>query len=166
MTPKQIKQIALLRLVIGYLGEQNHWWNSTFCSPVSKSFLSPVFPKTLVLAQLQGVSMAALRVHDQHIGVGNAFHLFRLPEEIEQNIPNAVKTEEQNTFLAPIVSPQAALNYLQENSNTSSRKLIGPVRIGAIASLPATSIWHEVASLYARAFDDNEQVFPFFSDIS
>ena len=166
MIPKQIKQIALLRFVIGYLGEQNHWWNSTFCSPVSKSFLSPVFPKTFVLAQLQGVSTAALRVHDQHIGVGNAFHLFRLPEEIEQSIPNVVKTKEQSTFLAPIASSQTALNFLQENSNESNRKLIGPVRIGAISSLQENSIWREMGALYVRAFNDNEQVFPFFSDIS
>ena len=110
--------------------------------------------------------MAALRVHDQHIGIGNVFHLFRLPEEIEQSIPNVVKTEEQSTFLAPIASSQTALNFLQENSNESNRKLIGPVRIGTIPSLQANGIWHEMAALYVRAFNDNEQVFPFFSDIS
>ena len=164
MTSKQIKQIALLRFTIGYLGEQRKWWNSTFCSPVSKSFLSPVFPKTFALAQLQGVSMAALRVHDEHIGIGNAFHLFRLPEDVEQKIPSMVKTEEENAFLTCIASQQAALDFLNENSGESDREAVGPIRVSTIASLNTSGIWREVAALYLQAFNNNEQVFPFFSD--
>ena len=34
-----------------------------------------------------GVLEAARRVHDEHIGVGRAFHPFRLPEIMEQRLP-------------------------------------------------------------------------------
>ena len=81
--------LARLRLLVGFLGEQNHfnWWNCSFFSPSSKSFLAPVYGKTLFLAQYYGVQEAAIKVHDNYIGVGRGvFHSFRLPESIEQKL--------------------------------------------------------------------------------
>jgi hypothetical protein len=36
--------------------------------------------------QCNGETHAAALVHDERIGVGNVYHLFRLPEEMEQGI--------------------------------------------------------------------------------
>jgi hypothetical protein len=45
------------------------------------------------MAQYHGVTEAACRVHDERIGVGRVFHLYRLPETIEQRIPDAFQEE-------------------------------------------------------------------------
>src|SRR5215475_5259669 len=82
------RQIARLRLLVGYLGEhhQYNWWPSAFLTPSSLAFLAPIFSKTAFMAQYQGVTAAASRVHDAHIGLGKVYHLFRLPERLEQTL--------------------------------------------------------------------------------
>ena len=84
----RLREITRLRMIVGYLGEkgQHNWWSSEFFSPTAPAFLNPVFGKTATLAQYHGVKEAARRVHDTHIGVGRVFHLFRLPESMEQAI--------------------------------------------------------------------------------
>jgi hypothetical protein len=82
----RLQEIARLRMIVGFLGEkgQHNWWSSEFFSATAPAFLNPVFGKTTTLAQYHGVKESARRVHDEHIGVGRVFHLFRLPESIEQ----------------------------------------------------------------------------------
>jgi hypothetical protein len=88
MKNSMFTQIASLRLLVGFLGEQSqfNWWSSSFFAANSRAFLSPVFSKTALIAQWQGVKEAASRVHDEPIGVGAVYHLFRLPEHIEQTL--------------------------------------------------------------------------------
>ena len=76
-----------MRLLVGFLGEraQFAWWPTTFYEPASRLFLDPVFSKTTRLAQYHGVLEAARRLHDAHLNVG-CHHLFRLPEEVEQDL--------------------------------------------------------------------------------
>jgi hypothetical protein len=83
---RRLQQVARLRMIVGFLGEksQRNWWPSEFFSDTAPAFLNPVFGKTATLAQYHGVKEAARRVHDDHIGVGSVFHLFRLPDSIEQ----------------------------------------------------------------------------------
>ncbi|MEI6263193.1 MAG: BrxE family protein, partial [Deltaproteobacteria bacterium] len=71
-----------MRLLVGYLGEKDqfNWWPTTFICSFSNLFLSPVFPRTTLLSQYHGILEAARRLHDERIGVGSVFHLFRLPE--------------------------------------------------------------------------------------
>ncbi len=75
------KTIAELRVLVGYLGEkpQAGWWSSEFYSPSAAAFLSPIFNRSLFLAQYQGATAAAAKAHDDTIGIGRIFHLFRLP---------------------------------------------------------------------------------------
>jgi len=83
MNNKVLQDVFTLRMCIGFLGEsdQYSWWPSSFLSPTSSAFLSPVFSKTSFTAQYYGVREAATIVHDEHIGIGKGvFHLFRLPE--------------------------------------------------------------------------------------
>lgn len=63
--------IAELRVLIGYLGEKNqaHWWGGELLSPSATAFLAPIFNRSLFLAQYQGSSRAAAKVHDEAIGV-------------------------------------------------------------------------------------------------
>ena len=73
--------IAELRVLIGYLGEkgQANWWGSEFFSTTAAAFLAPIFNRSLFLAQYQGATAAAAKIHDEAIGVGSIYHLFRLP---------------------------------------------------------------------------------------
>src|SRR5690606_20401440 len=82
-----------LRFAVGFLGEQAQyaWWPTAFYGPSSRLFLEPVFSKTSRLAQYHGVLEAARRLHDDHLNVGS-YHLFRLPEEIEQDLHAAVQS--------------------------------------------------------------------------
>jgi len=84
--------LATLRATIGYLGEREQfaWWQSSFFDQGSSAFLTPVFARTHVLAQVAGVTRAAALVHDKWIGVGDAYHLFRMPEDVEQAIHRAL----------------------------------------------------------------------------
>ena len=50
-----------------------------------------MFSKTSRLAQYHGVLEAARRLHDEHLSVGS-YHLFRLPEEVEQDLHALVQT--------------------------------------------------------------------------
>ncbi len=166
MDSEQIKNLAQLRMAVGYLGEQaeTRWWSSEFCGPGGKAFLAPVFPRTHVLAQLQGVTSAAALVHDERIGVGEVFHLFRLPEDLEQSL-HAVDPGEQLGPLAEVkVSVESARRFLSDYAGDMLTDAVGPVRIGQLSSMREASAWRNVAACYCAAFQQQRETFPFFSD--
>ena len=80
------EDLAVMRMAAAAAGEDKGlaWWCSTFCGSMSGACLAPIFPKTVSLAALTGVPAAACSVHDEHIG--RVFHLFRLPEGLEQAV--------------------------------------------------------------------------------
>jgi hypothetical protein len=167
MEVKQVEQIAFLRAVVGYLGEQeqNAWWSSSFFGPGSDAFLAPVFPRTQVLAQCQGVTKAASLVHDERIGVGNVFHLFRLPEDIEQNIHRVLHQPKVCGQIATaIATVDAAISSLKTISTTLTKSGVGPTRVGSIEDLRDPTSWRFVAAHYANGFGEKSKVYPYFTD--
>jgi hypothetical protein len=95
MNTSTLAQIARLKLLVGFLGEQSqfNWWLSAFFAPSSSAFLAPVFSKNAFADQYHGVQEAASRVHDEHIGIGRVYHLFRLPEHVEQALFNSLQNK-------------------------------------------------------------------------
>ena len=87
MTESYLLKLLEIRLLVGFLGEraQFDWWPTAFHEPSSRLFLEPVFSKTVRLAQYHGILEAARRLHDEHLSVGS-YHLFRLPEEVEEDL--------------------------------------------------------------------------------
>lgn len=160
MDADQIKQIARLRLAVGYLGEQAQtgWWSSTFCGKGGTAFLAPVFPRTHALAQYHGATAAAARVHDDRIGVGDVFHLFRLPEDLEQSLHAVDRIDDLTT------SGQAAMDFLSAYAAGERNDAVGPVNIGSLASLRDAPSWKSVAACYLSGFKQQRETFPFFSD--
>ena len=159
--------LAQLRAAVGFLGErdQHGWWQSTFLSAGSKPFLVPVFGRTLVLAQCAGVTQAAALVHDERIGVGRVFHLFRLPEDVEQGIHRALRDPKVGQQIAAIVaSPDAAMAYLQGEARPATSSGIGPVQVGEAHELRERKPWRLVAAQYAHAFTTVGQVYPYFTE--
>jgi hypothetical protein len=159
-----IEDLILLRTSIGYLGEkeQHNWWPSGFYSASSSAFLAPVFSRTQRLARLSGVSRAASRVHDEYIGVGAVYHLFRLPERLEQRIVTHMQAETAASEAPP--TREAALAWLREFAAEPPVATLGPVRVGAIEQVQDEECWREVAALYLYAFEMGARIYPYFRD--
>jgi len=163
MEAKQLQMLAELRMVIGYLGEreQNGWWQSSFFTQGSDAFLSPLFGRTQILAQCNGVTQAAAIKHDELIGVGNVYHLFRLPEDMEQNIHKALHEIKPNKIL---VSKEAAMDYLRKDSIKPDQSSLGPTRVGDKKSLFDLKSWKLVSGLYLYVFEKGVEIYPYFTD--
>lgn len=166
MRNKLIPQLASLRMAIGFLGEQPNtkWWNSSFCSSSSKSFLAPVFPRSYLSAQFHGLTVSAANIHDAQIGIGGAFHLFRLPENMERQLHDLMCSDVAVETAQVIRSLETAIDYLRVFSKNEKKNAVGPVRVGAISSLQMISAWQDVAAYYLTAFEKQKKTLPFFSD--
>jgi len=155
-----IKQIAILRMIVGYLGEkdQKSWWPSSFLSRTGAAFLTPVFPKTSLLARVTGASASAQLTHDEYIGVGDVFHLFRLTENIEHDISQLLAKD--NSFEDCIVSEEEAIESLESMSSEASTKGVGPLLLGG--NELSSGLIRQMASAYLTGFQNNQAVYPYY----
>lgn len=153
-----------LRVAVGALGERDNagWWQSGFMSPTSSAFLMPVFGLKSSQTRYQGVVESARRVHDEHIGVGHAFHPFRLPENMEQSLFDLIQTKGRELVDETLSADQAraTLERLAEKVVTARS---GPALIGAAAMLEEPGWISEAASLYLAAFSAGVRCFPYFT---
>ena len=165
----RLQAILRLRIIVGYLGEkaQFGWWPTEFYTPSSAAFLNPVFARTTVLAQYHGVKEAGRRVCDEHIGVGRVFHLFRLPETLEQSLfevlqdPAAVVAAHQ-----AIGSRATALDALQSQATAKfpEPSQEGPLQIGTTADLDDDAWLAAAAGSYHAAFAKGVRSYPYLVD--
>jgi hypothetical protein len=158
-----MKQIITLRYVIGFLGEKSQfgWWPTAFYDSSSRLFLEPVFSKTAPLAQYHGVVEAGRRIHDEHLNVGS-YHLFRLTEEIEQNLHETVQSKLGELFDSELITtPETALEILGGSSSGGDEPAEGPVLVGEIEDLLSTAVLGKLTSIYRAAFSSNTQAFPY-----
>ncbi|MFM8323191.1 MAG: BrxE family protein [Chloroflexota bacterium] len=174
MKANETQTIALLRTVIGYLGEKENfaWWMSGFFARGSQAFLAPVFSRTMLLAQCKGVTQAAARIHDERIGVGYVYHLFRLPEDMEQAIHQALHEAELGQAIQEAVKDrETALSALRERAGGKTSEAAGPVRVGPIEGVRDPRAWRKAAAYYLQAFEREQPgekgpaIFPYFTDL-
>ena len=128
MQTADFEQLAAIRAAVGYLGEKDQagWWPSSFFVTGAAAFLSPLFPRTQFLAQCRGVTAAASRKHDERIGVGQVYHLFRLPEDIEQGIHRILHDEDAVARTQEIVvDREHALAFLRKGNRAKSSPVPG-----------------------------------------
>jgi hypothetical protein len=153
-----------LRLAVGLLGEKsaNGWWPTSFLDPLSQAFLDPVFVRTRPVAQMHGVTEAARRVHDARLAAGS-FHLFRLPEEFEQDL-HALLRDGSLASESPTPSDaDAAMSMLDDIASGLGVDSPGPMLMGDSASLGSAEAWRAVAGVYRDAFRKGFQSYPYFS---
>ena len=155
--------VLKVRLLVSFLGEraQFGWWPTAFYDASGRLFLEPIFSKTPQLAQYHGVVEAARRLHDEHLSVGT-YHLFRLPEEMEQDLHLLVQGGGEK--LSPAVlfrDKQTALDALIAKAGSAKKEGVGPVAIGKIDDI--ASHLKDIASVYAAAFSSNAQSFPYLA---
>jgi hypothetical protein len=167
MQKESFDNLVLMRLVVGYLGEKDqfNWWPSTFLNETTKKMLEFTFPRTAFLAQYEGVSASAAKVHDERIGVGETFHLFRFPEFLEKSLVNRLQTKsEEVSFKSAILSKEKALEVLTTLAGRASLVDEGPVNIGGINDNEWNLSINKIASSYLTAFSNDKQAFPYFRD--
>lgn len=158
--------IATLRICVGYLGEKEHqnWWPSAWLSANAQAFLSPVYGKRANVARLHGLTESARRVHDGRIGVGRAYHLFRLPEAIERQLHDAMTESENSLFDTFPSSAKEAQSKLEALASASGQLHEGPVRVGKPSDFLEKKWLATVAAHYLCAFQANKMTFPYFAE--
>ncbi|MBK8754666.1 MAG: BrxE family protein [Candidatus Competibacteraceae bacterium] len=152
-----------LRLLVGLLGEraQFAWWPTAFYEASSRLFLEPVFSKTSRLAQYHGVLETARRLHDEHLSVGS-YHLFRLPEEVEQDLHAIVQSSMGDELASQVPkSKEAALDALRHLATSSGTSSVGPTAAGSIKDLDSTDTLKAIAGAYLSAFTQNVKTYPY-----
>lgn len=163
MKESYLSTLLQLRLLVGFLGEraQCAWWPTAFYEASSKLFLEPVFSKTSPLAQYHGVLEAARRLHDEHLSVGS-YHLFRLPEEIEQDLhATAHSSVGEELASQALQSKEAALDALKRLAATGGTSSVGPTAVGGIKDLDSTDTLKTIAAAYLSAFTQNAKTYPY-----
>ena len=167
MESAQLEQLAVLRAAVGFLGERYRegWWPSSFFDDGGEAFLGPIFARTRVLAQYQGVVEAAAVVHDERIGVGNVFHLFRLSEDLEQALHRLVHEGAVAAQIAEhAATPEAALEWMRQFGDGESRDGLGPVRVATLSGIRDMTAWRAVATHYVSGLTGHNEVYPYFAD--
>ena len=141
------------------MGEKDQlaWWPSSFLSRSGEAFLSPVFPKTEVLARVNGASKAAQLSHDEYIGTGDVYHLFRLPENLEQIISEVLISDA--SVLDLIASEEAALAALKTLGADGDTSGAGPLLLEDEIDESMCAL---MADAYLHGFQAREQVFPYY----
>lgn len=167
MSADEMEALATLRAAVGLLGEkeQQGWWGCAFFSKSAATFLAPLFPRTQFLSQANGVTAAAALLHDDRIGVGQVFHLFRLPEDMEQSIQRTLMEESAARRISQnVLSAELALQWLRDFAGTKGKASTGPLRVGDLEDLCSLAKWKKAASIYTQAFESQHQSFPYFAD--
>ena len=166
MDASTLAQIARLRLLVGFLGERSqfNWWPSAFFIASSSAFLSPTFTKTAFTAQYHGVKEAAARVHDEHIGVGKVYHLFRLPETVEHTLVGHLREPGFiDSVSVQLQDQEQALEGLATLATSHAACQEGPVLVGAINELLGGKHLGLLAHCYRSAFIGNTNVYPYYA---
>lgn len=152
---------AHVRVIVLALGEARHfnWWRSEFLSTTGISYLSRLYPRGKFSSAIHAASRAALDLHDINIGRGNVYHLFRLPGIVEHTFNNMISTQaaELEKNYLPILNDRQSL--MEKLSTFIQKKGIykaGPVQVER--QLAAG----KMASAYSWAFENNQQIFPYF----
>lgn len=163
MKDTYLATLLQMRLLVGFLGEraQFAWWATSFFGDYSLRSLEFVTPKTSLLAQYHGVLEAARKLHDEHLNVGS-YHLFRLPEEVEEDL-HAMMQSSVGAELSKQV-PQdkdAAMVALKSLIGTRLMATEGPTAVGKIEQLGAPDTLSAIAGGYFSAFSQNAKTYPY-----
>lgn len=167
MNSDYAKLVAELRLLVGFLGEkpESNWWDSNFLGTSSEAFLAPVFSRTKMLACYHGVCEASMLVHDEHIGVGANYHLYRMPDSSERAAAKALADTDFQQQLSDVLgSSEAAQKRLGELAATETNKVEGPVVLGSYADADLNRQLCQSASHYSRAFKEGYKCFPYMRE--
>lgn len=163
MPPSMPLNLVRTRSLVGYLGEKMNfpWWPTTFYESRSRQFLEPVMPRTYRQARYYGVLEAARRTHDDLLSVGS-YHLFRLPEEVEQHLHTIFQQmEEPDVKATETLGISNALDRLRRLAGSTTMDAVGPIAIGHISELNSPRTVQTIAAAYLSAFSHDVKAYPY-----
>ena len=160
------EDLTLLRTLVSFLGEspQFAWWDTNFLSKTGLQFLAIPFPRTAVAAGCVSVSEAAKRLHDERIGKGGVFHLFRLPSAFEERVHRHLLNVQGDELLAAIETGEKALSKLKEFAESDGNMPEGPIHLGNTDKILTEHAVSELAMHYHDAFSKGVMTFPYFTE--
>lgn len=166
MSNGMVQDYILLRLLVGFLGEKSQctWWDSNFLSETGLQFLAINFPRTALAAGCTSVTAAAKRLHDDRIGKGGVYHLFRLPAAVEESLHRELLSAEPDKLEADINTKEKALSRLKSFSESAVDAPSGPVQIGTEDKILTKFAVSELAMHYCDAFTKGKMTFPYFGE--
>ncbi|MCH7912320.1 MAG: BrxE family protein [Deltaproteobacteria bacterium] len=165
---RQSGALLHLRVLVLTLGEAPHakWWRTQFLTETGLRFLERLYPRTYGASAVQAAGAAARILHDSSIGRGGVYHLFRLPDSLEQRIHSLMlggNAETIVTELKPVLGDRVALQErLSAFATDTVEAQNGPQRLGNSLDLERPKIVEKIAAVYTQAFQKNERVFPYF----
>ncbi|MBU5638833.1 BrxE family protein [Geomonas sp. Red69] len=164
MKNSAVPDLLSVRMLVGFLGEksQYNWWPTSFIGPSSSLFLSPVFPRTTLLSQYHGILEAARRLHDERIGLGSVFHLFRLPEAYEHDLHSLISDGGYSLPLESFANKDSALAALEKISGGDAPPSEGPVKLGNAQEIMTAGAIRSISCCYAAAFSEGIYSYPYF----
>lgn len=115
------------------------------------------------MAQYHAVVEAARRLHDEHLSLGS-FHLFRLPEEAEQDLHGLANTPSCEQFIAEhLKSTEAALQSLETMAAGSHAATPGPMLLGRLDDANFPTLLNAIAGAYLSGFQGGTKTYPYFA---
>jgi hypothetical protein len=163
MQDSYLSTLLKMRSLVGFLGERSQfaWWTTAFFGDYSLRSLEIVAPKTSLLAQYHGVVEAARKLHDEHLNVGS-YHLFRLPEEVEQDLHVMMQSDVGSELVNQLPHDrEAALAALKNLAGAPPSTAVGPTSIGDIDQLSASETLRTMAAAYVSAFSQDAKTYPY-----
>ena len=160
-----MQEFLALRAIVGYLGEkkQFNWWDTDFLSETGLEFLSINFPRSSFSAGVNSVTTAARRLHDERIGKGGVYHLFRLPSSAEETLHNKLLQMDAAEIKGMISDKDTALENIETMLSNRATVPEGPVQIGRLKNIMSNFAVSELAMHYFDAFKSGKKCFPYFT---
>lgn len=166
MTDSALPALLKLRLIVGFLGEKSQfgWWPTTFFDPFSRRSLEFVAPRSVHLMQYHSVVEAARLVHDDGLNAGS-YHLFRLPEIVEEDLHGLMRGAYGSDLVAQLPTDReaglAALKAVSANNGGSHS--VGPFSVGSVDDLLNPETLKNIAGGYVSAFEGSIKTYPYLA---
>lgn len=164
-----IDDITQLRVLVATLGESASppWWKTTFLSEAGLRLTGRIFPRSGLSAAVNAVSQVARREHEQRIGKGRRYHLFRLQPSMERSIQVALTEPIMVERLRGILA-LGQDGLLQELSSLVGTARLGgregPTLMGPVGALSGSGGVGELAAMYRSAFREKTVVHPYYEE--
>ena len=142
---KILDQLFTLRKSVSFLGEKENfsWWQTNILNSVGLKFMQTNYPRTAHNAALEAVGLAATKEHDEKIGLGRVYHLFRLPHELQQSLHQlSLEREKEISFPS---TKEEAIEELRSISNEILSVQPGPCQIGTKKTIRSSFGVQEIA---------------------
>ena len=159
---KQLTSILNLRLIVSYICENLSppWWKSDIFGNSSIQMFEDIFPQTPILAQYHAAKNAGMNFHDQRLSKGT-FHLFRLKEELEQDLHSYVLEHSDEQIKNIPTSLDDATSKLKLISEKNIEVRDGPYLIEHQDHEMDLFLLKQFAEVYLMAFNSNVKAIPY-----